>query len=102
MALNAPVPARLPVGSSSVVQPSEIDLRRIRSMAGTIDDDEPAQSDQIVSGTTVQECDDVLPKVEDELSEQELRNLYDSEEIDRFLNLFSAVSTNCCYPYHVD
>lgn len=31
-------------------------------------------------------------KEEAELTEQELRELYDSEEIERFLHLFSAVS----------
>lgn len=33
-----------------------------------------------------------LPEVEEELSEVQLRELYDDEEIDRFLHLFSAVS----------
>lgn len=32
---------------------------------------------------------------EDELSEQQLRELYDREEIDRFLNLFAAVRIGC-------
>lgn len=31
--------------------------------------------------------------IERELSEQQLRDLYDSEEIDRFLSLFSAVES---------
>jgi len=34
----------------------------------------------------------VLPEVEEDLSEVQLRELYDDEEIDRFLHLFSAVS----------
>lgn len=39
---------------------------------------------------------------EDELNEQQLRELYDNEEIDRFLRLFSAVRTflsNYMRPY---
>jgi hypothetical protein len=34
---------------------------------------------------------DVVDAIERDLSEQQLRDLYDSEEIDRFLSLFSAV-----------
>ena len=37
----------------------------------------------------------ILPEAENEMSEQQLRELYDSEEIDRFLNLFTAVSAPC-------
>lgn len=32
-----------------------------------------------------------VPIMEDELSEQQLREIYDNEEIERFLHLFSAV-----------
>lgn len=35
---------------------------------------------------------------ENELSEEQLRDLYDNEEIERFLHLFSAVRQNCSYP----
>lgn len=34
----------------------------------------------------------VLPDAEDQLSEVQLRELYDEEEIERFMHLFSAVS----------
>ena len=34
---------------------------------------------------------------ENELSEEKLRDLYDDEEIERFLHLFSAVRPNCSY-----
>jgi GRAM domain-containing protein 4 len=84
MALNAPVP---PVGINTSVQPSELTQRRLQSMADVImdDDDSQVESDR----TTPALQDDT--EVEDELSEQQLRELYDSEEIDRFLNIFSAV-----------
>lgn len=36
--------------------------------------------------------DDAESAAENELTEQQLRDLYDSEEIERFINLFSAVS----------
>jgi len=32
---------------------------------------------------------------ENEMSEQQLRELYDNEEIERFIDLFSAVSSDC-------
>lgn len=43
--------------------------------------------------STAPDAPDILIVEEDEknLSEQQLRDLYDSEEIDRFLSLFSAV-----------
>lgn len=47
-------------------------------------------SDASLNSTT-KEGDDLLAEIEDELSEQQLRELYDREEIDRFLNLFAAV-----------
>ena len=37
---------------------------------------------------------DVYEPDENDLSEAELRELYDREEIDRFLNLFSTVCTS--------
>jgi hypothetical protein len=40
--------------------------------------------------------------VEDELSEQQLRELYDREEIDRFLNLFAAYVTEVRLPEQAD
>jgi hypothetical protein len=95
MALNTPVS---PVESGSSVQPSELTQRRLRSISGTTGDDDAADADQIISAAPVQQSD---TDVEDELSEQQLRELYDSEEIDRFLNIFSAVSPCFCCPYHV-
>ena len=92
MALNAPVSPLPSVGSSSALPPSQLTLRRLQSTAGTIDKDESAELDQTHPLMPAQEGGDVLLEVEDELSEQQLRELYDSEEIDRFLNLFSAVS----------
>lgn len=99
MALNASPSS--PTGSSSSIQPSEITLRRLQSMAGTVD------LEQDTSGTNdelpvvpVQDGEQILLEVEDELTEQQLRELYDSEEIDRFLNLFSAVSA-CLVLYYV-
>lgn len=38
----------------------------------------------------------IPPEVEAEMSEEQLRVLYDDEEIDRFLHLFSAVSLLSC------
>ena len=84
MALNAPVP---PVGTSSSVQPSDLTQRRLQSMAGIIVDDDSSQA-ELDRTRPAQQGD---TEVEDELSEQQLRELYDSEEVDRFLNLFSAV-----------
>jgi GRAM domain-containing protein 4 len=81
MALNVPVS---PIVSGSLVQPTRSHLPPI---AGTIDDDDSTEPDR-------------CKEVEDELSEQQLRELYDSEEIDRFLNLFSAVGPCCCRPSH--
>jgi len=88
MALNTPVLLMSSVDSTSEsVRPSELTRRRLQSIAGTIDDDDFSKSDQLT--IPLQQGDS---EVEDELSEQQLRELYDSEEIDRFLNLFSAVS----------
>jgi hypothetical protein len=63
----------------------------------TIDDDGTAESDKAIpiSTTPVQQDDN---KVDDELSEQQLRELYDSDEINRILGLFPAVSLCCCCP----
>src|ERR1700683_2843121 len=92
MALNAPVSPLSSVSSSSALQPSQLTLRRLQSIAGTIDEDDSAELEQTQPVMPAQEGGGVLLEVEDELSEQQLRELYDSEEIDRFLNLFSAVS----------
>lgn len=39
--------------------------------------------------------DSLEPLDEDQLTEEQLRILYEDEEIDRFLTLFSAVRHNC-------
>jgi hypothetical protein len=78
------------------MQPSELTRRRLQSITGTIYDD-ATESDQDIPAIPTQQGES---EVEDELSEQQLRELYDSEEIDRFLNLFSAVSLCGCHPSH--
>lgn len=91
MALNARSPSPS-IGTSSSVQPSEFIQRHRQSISGTFEEDDDVNDpDPIVPVVPVQEGDNVVLEVEDELSEQQLRELYDSEEIDRFLNLFSAV-----------
>lgn len=92
MALNAPVPP-IATGSSTSIQPSELTLRRLQSIADTVDStDDLTESPTALPVFPVQDGDNVVLEVEEELSEQQLRELYDTEEIDRFLNLFSAVS----------
>lgn len=93
--LNYPVNSSA-IDSSSSIQLSELTLRRLQSIQNPIDDDnDTAQSDQVLPVVLpVQESNNVILEFEDELSEQQLRELYDSEEIDRFLDLFSAVSVN--------
>ncbi|KIM85186.1 hypothetical protein PILCRDRAFT_5540 [Piloderma croceum F 1598] len=91
MALNASAP---PVPPNASVQPSELTRRRLQSITGTIDDD-ATESDQDIPAIPAQQGEN---EVEDELSEQQLRELYDSEEIDRFLNLFSAYVTEVRLP----
>jgi hypothetical protein len=54
----------------------------------SIDDD----SEISTTAMPVEEGEPILLETEDDLSEQQLRELYDREEIDRFLNLFAAVS----------
>jgi hypothetical protein len=89
MALNASAPP-VPLNSSNAsVQPSELTRKRLQSITGTIDDD-ATESEQDVPAIPTQQGKN---EVESELSEQQLRELYDSEEIDRFLDLFSAVSS---------
>ena len=46
-------------------------------------------------GTDLSGKDSLEQLDEDELTEAELRVLYEDEEIDRFLTLFSAVRSNC-------
>ena len=88
MALNAPV-ASLATGSSTSIQPNEFTLRSLQSITDTVD----STDDLTTSPTAVfPGGDNLVPEVEEELSEQQLRELYDAEEINRFLNLFSAVS----------
>lgn len=87
MALNTPTS---PTGFSTSVHPSER-LRHLQSISGTIDTKDSVELEQSIPVVPVQE-------VEDELSEQQLRELYDSEEIDRFLNIFSAYVTEVRLP----
>ena len=89
MALNAPSVPSLATGSSSSIQPNEFTLRSLQSIADTVDSTDdltPSPTAAFPGG------DNLVPEVEEELSEQQLRELYDAEEINRFLNLFSAVS----------
>jgi len=92
MALKASTPPVPPNGSATSVQPSELTRSRLQLITGTVDDD-ATESDHDVPAIQTQQGKN---EVEDELSEQQLRELYDSEEIDRFLNLFSAVSSGGC------
>lgn len=67
--------------------PPRPELPHTQSMPGSVDplaDDDSSSDD---GGITIDE-----PLEEVELSEGRLRELYDEEEIDRFLHLFSAVS----------
>ena len=85
MALNAPV-APIATGSSTSIQPGEL-------TADTVDSaDELIESPAALPVFPVQSGDNLVLEVEEELSEQQLRELYDAEEINRFLSLFSAVS----------
>jgi hypothetical protein len=81
MAMNSRAPSP---PSASI--PSE----RVQPMADaiSIDDD----SEISTTAMPVEEGEPILLETEDDLSEQQLRELYDREEIDRFLNLFAAVS----------
>jgi hypothetical protein len=41
------------------------------------------------------DADDLQP--EEELSEEQLREIYDNEEVERFINLFSAVRSQTLF-----
>jgi hypothetical protein len=92
MALNSPAP--LP-STSIFTQPSAIDGKSVQSIADTVDVN--VDFERLQKPMSVKEGDALLLEAEDGLSEQQLRELHDREEIDRFLNLFAAVRICCCY-----
>ncbi|KII94384.1 hypothetical protein PLICRDRAFT_172032 [Plicaturopsis crispa FD-325 SS-3] len=61
-----------------------------------------ADEDTGNSPTTSTNSGSMAADVEDELTEQQLRELYDNEEIDRFLHLFSAYVTEVRLPGGTD
>lgn len=82
MALNAP-PHLVDSSSSVQFEDGQNAFKRSQTIPGTISDDTDFEVETEIAP---------VPLDENEMSEEQLRELYDSEEIDRFLNLFSAVS----------
>lgn len=56
----------------------------------------PASTDKLAQCDVASQETVGVDRPEDDLSEQRLREVYDDEEIDRFLNLFSAVRRLVC------
>lgn len=87
MALNATIHSddQMPRSLNIDERPN---ILRTETIPGSITGD-----DWSTSPTTLVE---IPPEAENEMSEEQLRVLYDDEEIDRFLHLFSAVSSLSC------
>lgn len=81
--VNSPVQLAVPLRGSSYT-PSQTSTSASSTGTSTPTSSKPV----VVPGTDATE----LPALEEDMSEAQLRQLYDEEEVDRFLRLFSSVS----------
>lgn len=92
--LSTPSRTKVPVHPSRNLATVTTPLQVSHSMPGSVtdlNDFDPLNTDTTHDGLVPEFGSDDDSIVEEELSETQLRELYDDEEIDRFLTLFAAV-----------
>ena len=96
--LSTPSGTKVPVHPSRNLATVTSPLQVSHSMPGSVtdlNDFDPLNTDTVHDGLVPEFVSDNDSILEEELSETQLRELYDDEEIDRFLTLFAAVRSTC-------